>query len=785
MFDYKVRAVTSLIGTTGYNNHAQSFFRALSEFVPLEIRNFTIGQSWNGYSDEPHNGEPYVDKKLKTLLTEQTLWNENKVLVDFPIYSKYPNPGKPAINIVLNETNHHYFYRDYFGYNIAYNVWESTLQPDNFFNKLLEFDELWVPSKWQRECTVKQGYPADKIFVIPEGVDTTTFFPEQVYHTLTANPKRFTFGLFGRWDYRKSTKEIIETFLKTFDKNEPVDLIVSIDNPFSSDGFKTTEERLNHYEMMDPRIKILHFPSREDYVRLMKSINVFLSCARAEGWNLPLIEAMSCGTPSIYSDCSGQLEFASGRGLPVKIVGERPSRESSYNHFNESVGNYYEPDFEDLSRVMRDAYANYESHKKSAISEAKEIHELFNWKKVARLAADHLEKRKDHITNFLINSKNNLKLTYHFVNGPTVDISGGDPVNYKVEFIDKKRGEIVHQQTISNNMWVKANKSYFIDWQIKVTDVATNEVVLNESIDLRDRRVYISLESSSLGDTLAWFPPIEEFRKKHGCTVLCSTYHNDWFVKNYPEIQFVTPGTEITDLHAMYRIGWFYKQNEKGAVIIDPELLPMDPKPQPMQKSAFDILGLEYQEIIPKLTLPKDVKKKKKITIAIHGTCQAKYWNKAKGWDSVVDWCRKHDYEVVLLSKEEDGYMGNVHPKGIRQLPAGHIDKVIKELMESKVFIGIGSGLSWLSWAVGTPVVLISGFSYPYTEAVKNTFRVFAPEGKCSGCFNRIRLAPDDWFWCPDQKGTERQYECTRSITPEMVIEELQKALNVKIDKTI
>ena len=49
---------------------------------------------------------------------------------------------------------------------------------------------------------------------------------------------RFKFFLAGRWDYRKSTKEIIETFLTTFDKNEPVDLIVSIDNPFFKRWFR-------------------------------------------------------------------------------------------------------------------------------------------------------------------------------------------------------------------------------------------------------------------------------------------------------------------------------------------------------------------------------------------------------------------------------------------------------------------------------------------------------------------------------------------------------------------
>jgi hypothetical protein len=42
---------------------------------------------------------------------------------------------------------------------------------------------------------------------------------------------------------------MIETFLKEFNPEEPVDLIVSIDNPWGKglDGFETTEDRLKNY----------------------------------------------------------------------------------------------------------------------------------------------------------------------------------------------------------------------------------------------------------------------------------------------------------------------------------------------------------------------------------------------------------------------------------------------------------------------------------------------------------------------------------------------------------
>ena len=97
--------------------------------------------------------------------------------------------------------------------------------------------------------------------------------------------------------------------------------------------------------------------------------HVFLSCARSEGWNLPLIEAMACGTPSIYSNCSGQLEFAEGLGLPVKISHMEPAQRGEYSSFHRHLirGEFYEPDFKDLRKVMRDAYENYSEHKKRAL----------------------------------------------------------------------------------------------------------------------------------------------------------------------------------------------------------------------------------------------------------------------------------------------------------------------------------------------------------------------------------------------------------------------------------
>lgn len=291
MFD-KIIAHTSFIGETGYANHSRNFFTALNKLIPVKVRNFPVGKTWNGLNNgEPHNNEWYLTDEHKEMLYKQTCMIDDK-RTDFYIYGGNKEIEKGNnLHIILNEVNHYYFYDDYDGPKIAYNVWESTLYPNDFFNRLLKFNQLWVPTKWQKDCIIEQGYLKDKVKVVSEAVDGKIFFPEEIKKNdilKEYKDDRFKFILFGRWDYRKSVNEIIETFLKTFDKKEKVDLVISVDNQFSTDDMKTTERRLSHYGFNDYRIKVKHFPDREEYIRYLKTGHIFVSCARSEGWNLPL-----------------------------------------------------------------------------------------------------------------------------------------------------------------------------------------------------------------------------------------------------------------------------------------------------------------------------------------------------------------------------------------------------------------------------------------------------------------------------------------------------------------
>jgi len=359
----------------------------------------------------------------------------------------------------------------------------------------------------------------------------------------------------------------------------------------------------------------------------------------------------------------------------------------------------------------------------------------------------------------------------HFVKGPYVEIRGRGEDKFLVKFINKD-GQTTYANELGYGMWARAGVKYFEEYTCEVYRKSNNELIHKETFNATGKRVYVALDSSSLGDTLAWMPYAEEFRKKHGCKMLLSTFMNDLFIDQYPEIEFVKPGTNVDNLYAMYTIGWYYNDEDSS---VDLSRNPKEFKNLPMQQTASDILGLEYKEVKPLLKIP-NVAKKKKVGIGFHSTAQPKYWNNPLGWQEVVDYLNSQNYEVVVYSKEGDGYMGNYLPKGVKRFEPTTLQNLMVDMAECEFFIGIGSGLSWLAWSLNVPVVLISGFSEAYCEPVEGITRVINESPDiCRGCFNIFRLDAGDWNWCPNHKGTDRQFECTKTITGEMVINKIKQ----------
>ena len=155
------------------------------------------------------------------------------------------------------------------------------------------------------------------------------------------------------------------------------------------------------------------------------------------------------------------------------------------------------------------------------------------------------------------------------------------------------------------------------------------------------------------------------------------------------------------------------------------------------------------------------------VCIGTQSTAQAKYWNYEGGWNEIVKYLKSINYDVVCIDKHQvfgSGQYMNSSPDDVIHRHERTLEQTIATMNGCEFFIGLGSGLSWLAWALEKPVVLISGFSEPYSEFQIDCERVHNSD-VCNSCYNRHTFDPGKWDWCPD----ENDFICTKSITPEMV----------------
>ncbi|MBM4206715.1 MAG: hypothetical protein FJ190_01440 [Gammaproteobacteria bacterium] len=208
--------------------------------------------------------------------------------------------------------------------------------------------------------------------------------------------------------------------------------------------------------------------------------------------------------------------------------------------------------------------------------------------------------------------RSNPEFTCHFVDGAYLEIKGHEDDAFIVECNDLDDPELTLSCEIKGNQWIRTPHRYFIRWQISVFNKNTDDLLFRQRYDCAGKRVYIAFESNALGDTLAWFPAVEEFRLKHGCRLICSTFINGLFRDQYPDIEFVEPRETVHNLYAMYRLGWCYKEDGE----FDYSKNVQEFKKQPLGQSAYDILGIDFKEIKPRLkpvSLPRPIDNVKRL----------------------------------------------------------------------------------------------------------------------------------------------------------------------------
>ena len=373
-----------------------------------------------------------------------------------------------------------------------------------------------------------------------------------------------------------------------------------------------------------------------------------------------------------------------------------------------------------------------------------------------------LEFRHRYISSFGDEIPQSVDVNWHHVNGFYLEIKSDSEDLFTIEIIDNSN-TVVYKTTLKSGMYSKLSRQYFNGIKYKIYH--KERLIKEEDINFNNKKVFISFDSSSLGDTISWLPYCEEFRIKHNCEVVVSTFKNFFFEKSYPNITFVQPGSVVNNIHGMFKIGWFYDNN------LEPEY----PSSIPLQKAITNIIGLEFKELQSNVYFePKERPYTEKyICVTTNSTAGCKLWNNPNGWTELVKYLNGLGYKVINISKDGDKVEGVINLKDDSMLNTMNV------IHHSEFVIGLSSGLSWLSWALNKHVVMISNFTESNHEFTINCTRITNPL-VCNGCWNNpmFKFDKGDWNWCPEHKNTERHFECHKSITSEMVVNKIQHLIN-------
>ena len=187
---------------------------------------------------------------------------------------------------------------------IGFPIFELTSFNEDEKHSMDHCDALFVCSRWAKGVVLDQTNFSEKnIHVVPLGVDTETFKPSPSTRSQTI------FFNCGKWEKRKGHDVLLECFNTAFSQSDNVELWMMCDNPFIG---QNNQEWANLYKNSPLGGKIRMIPRQQthkDVYNIMRQTDCGVFPARAEGWNLELLEMMACGKTVIATNYSAHTEF--------------------------------------------------------------------------------------------------------------------------------------------------------------------------------------------------------------------------------------------------------------------------------------------------------------------------------------------------------------------------------------------------------------------------------------------------------------------------------------------
>lgn len=260
-------------------------------------------------------------------------------------------------------------------------------------------DIVVTPTRWSKARLLDYGFDADKVLVVPHGYKTDTFMPmtepqrQQARAALGLQPHETVFTNVGVATWNKGIDLLLLAFAELRLQGLPVRLILKDHQGL----YGITVERV--FQEMAARAPQLNAPLVRDGISVLStSLNLpqirslyalsdaYVSPYRAEGFNLPVLEAMGCGTHVIVSGGGATDDFT-----PPELCHRLFTRPGTPADAPQPVqGSFVVPDLDDLREAMLQVVERRLTPPTRREAARQRLAERFSWGTVTRQLLDLL-----------------------------------------------------------------------------------------------------------------------------------------------------------------------------------------------------------------------------------------------------------------------------------------------------------------------------------------------------------------------------------------------------------